>query len=56
MSIRKANENNQSVRKDMRVEKELLALVDSARGDVPFATWVKRAIKMRLEQEKKKLR
>ena len=54
MSIRKANENNKSVRKDMRIEKELLARVDAARGDTPWAAWVKRAVLMRLEQEEKK--
>lgn len=51
MSIKKANENNQSVRKDMRVEKELLSMIDSVRGDVPFSAWVKRAAIMRLENE-----
>lgn len=51
MSIKKANENNISVRKDMRIDKELLAKVDAARGDVPFAAWVKRAILMRLDGE-----
>ena len=51
MSIRKANENNQSVRKDMRIEKELLSMIDSVRGDVPFSAWVKRAAIMRLENE-----
>lgn len=51
MSNRKANENNMSVRKDMRIEKELLAKIDSVRGDVPFAAWMKRAAIMRLENE-----
>jgi len=51
MSIKKANENNQSVRKDMRIEKELLSMIDSVRGDVPFSAWVKRAAIMRLENE-----
>ena len=45
----KANETTTSVRKDMRINKDLLARIDSARGDVPFAAWVKRAIKMRLD-------
>ena len=35
----------------MRVDKELLAQIEAVRGDVPFAAWVKRAIKMRLERE-----
>ena len=48
---KKANENEKSVRKDMRVDKELLAQIEAVRGDVPFAAWVKRAIKMRLERE-----
>ena len=46
---KKANETTTSVRKDMRIDKELLAKIDEVRGDVPFAAWVKRAIKMRLE-------
>lgn len=46
---KKANETTTSVRKDMRIDKELLAKIDDVRGDVPFAAWVKRAIKMRLE-------
>ncbi|MCD9539558.1 hypothetical protein GRJ22_18405 [Photobacterium carnosum] len=48
---KRANETATSVRKDMRMEKDLLALIDAVRGDVPFAAWVKRAIKMRLEKE-----
>ena len=48
---KRANETATSVRKDMRMDKDLLALVDAVRGDVPFAAWVKRAIKMRLEKE-----
>ena len=48
---KRANETATSVRKDMRMEKDLLALVEAVRGDVPFAAWVKRAIKMRLEKE-----
>jgi hypothetical protein len=46
---KKANETTTSVRKDMRIDKELLAMIDTVRGDVPFAAWVKRAIKMRLD-------
>lgn len=46
---KRANETATSVRKDMRIDKDLLAKVDSVRGDVPFAAWVKRAIKMRLD-------
>ena len=46
---KRANETATSVRKDMRIDKDLLAKVDDVRGDVPFAAWVKRAIKMRLE-------
>lgn len=51
MSTRKANENNLSVRKDMRIDKELLQIIDSVRGDVPFAAWVKRAAIQRLTSE-----
>jgi len=47
----KANQNSKSTRKDMRIENELLDLVNTVRGDVPFAAWVKRAIIMRLENE-----
>ena len=46
---KRANETATSVRKDMRIDKDLLAKIDEVRGDVPFAAWVKRAIKMRLE-------
>lgn len=46
---KRANETATSVRKDMRIDKDLLAKIDSVRGDVPFAAWVKRAIKMRLD-------
>lgn len=46
---KKANETTTSVRKDMRIDKELLAKIEEVRGDVPFAAWVKRAIKMRLD-------
>ncbi|OBU31004.1 hypothetical protein [Photobacterium phosphoreum] len=46
---KKANETTTSVRKDMRIDKELLAIIEEVRGDVPFAAWVKRAIKMRLD-------
>ncbi|WP_413517102.1 hypothetical protein [Photobacterium phosphoreum] len=46
---KRANETATSVRKDMRIDKDLLAKIDDVRGDVPFAAWVKRAIKMRLE-------
>lgn len=46
---KRANETATSVRKDMRIEKELLAKIDAVRGDVPFSAWVKRAIKMRLD-------
>lgn len=46
---RRANETATSFRKDMRIDKDLLAKIDEVRGDVPFAAWVKRAIKMRLE-------
>ena len=46
---KRANETAISVRKDMRIDKDLLAKIDDVRGDVPFAAWVKRAIKMRLE-------
>ena len=46
---KKANETTTSVRKDMRIDKELLAKIEKVRGDVPFAAWVKRAIKMRLD-------
>lgn len=46
---KKANETATSVRKDMRIDKDLLAKIDAVRGDVPFAAWVKRSIKMRLD-------
>ena len=46
---KRANETTTSVRKDMRIDKELLAKIDNIRGDVPFAAWVKRAIIMRLD-------
>lgn len=46
---KRANETATSVRKDMRIDKELLAKIDNIRGDVPFAAWVKRAIIMRLD-------
>ena len=46
---KRANETATSVRKDMRIDKELLANIDNVRGDVPFAAWVKRAIIMRLD-------
>ena len=42
---KKANETTTSVRKGIRIDKELLAMIDAVRGDVPFAAWVKRAIK-----------
>ncbi|PSW23969.1 hypothetical protein C9J19_20455 [Photobacterium phosphoreum] len=48
-SKKRANETATSVRKDMRIDKDLLAKIDDIRGDVPFSAWVKRAIKMRLE-------
>ena len=48
-SKKRANETATSVRKDMRIDKDLLEKIDSVRGDVPFAAWVKRAIKMRLD-------
>ena len=51
MSNKKANENNISVRKDMRVEKELLAIIDSVRGDVSYSAWVRRACVQRLTSE-----
>lgn len=46
---KRANETATSVRKDMRIDKDLLVKIDEVRGDVPFAAWVKRAIKMRLD-------
>lgn len=46
---KRANETATSVRKDMRINKELLENIDNVRGDVPFAAWVKRAIIMRLD-------
>lgn len=46
---KRANETATSVRKDMRINKELLDNIDNVRGDVPFAAWVKRAIIMRLD-------
>lgn len=46
---KRANETATSVRKDMRINKELLDRIDNVRGDVPFAAWVKRAIIMRLD-------
>lgn len=48
---KKANENNLSVRKDIRIDKKLLVLIDSVRGDVPFSTWIKRAAIQRLANE-----
>lgn len=48
---KRANETATSVRKDMRIDKELLAQIDKTRGDVTFSAWVKRAILMRLDAE-----
>jgi len=47
----KVNENNRSIRKDMRVEKELLDIIDSVRGDTSFSAWVRRACVQRLKKE-----
>lgn len=46
-----SDEGGPSVRKALRVPRELDARVDAARGDVSWSRWVLRAVEERLERE-----
>lgn len=48
-----SNRNNKSETKTIRFDHELVTSIDSIKGDVPFAAWVKRACIEKLEAQKK---
>jgi hypothetical protein len=51
-----SHRNNKSIQRGIRFEHDDFKAIEELRGDVSFSMWVKRAVKLRLEQEKKKLR